>query len=210
VRAVSLAMVGVLGFAPSSLAAQDASQICAELAEYTIGQWAEYRVTAPGMEPGTLRLALVGEEEVDGTNHLWYEMQMGSQMGPMVIQLLVPGYPYDGGEVKRAFLQMGPAPAAELPPETLAMMRQQAGGGNMSGGAIEDCERAENVGDEEVSVPAGSFDSVHLRTTEDAVYDMWVSPKVPFGVIKFVSPDRGDMVLTGSGLDAEPAIVRGM
>ncbi len=60
------------------------------------------------------------------------------------------------------------------------------------------------VGEEKVSVPAGSFSAKHFHSAKYET-DMWVSPKVPFSMLKSVGKSH-ELVLAATGDGAKSEI----
>lgn len=202
--ATSLALVFA---APAS--AQSLAEACETVGDVTIGQWAEYEATIPqmGNDPMTMRIAIVGTEEADGVEHFWHELQMAAPQGQMIMQMLVPRYPFDAGEIKGLVMKAGDQPAMRMPDQMIGMMLQRMGdAGGFASEAAKNCEGAELVGTERVEVPAGAFEAMHLRSTKGDDTQVWVSLDVPFGIIKMEGADGQRMVLVGHGMDAESAI----
>jgi hypothetical protein len=199
-----LTTVAMLTLAGSSLLAQDLESICNEFRQLTVGQWAEYEI-ASDQGKATSRFAVVGTEEAAGTEHFWYETRMESPMGAMIMQLLIPSYPYEQSDIKQAVLKMGDQPAMVVPDQMLEMMQSR-----MAENAAEDaasaCGNAELVGRETVTVPAGTFDVMHLRVSGDAESaEIWISTDVPFGMVKLEGAGS-EMILLSHGRDAESSI----
>jgi hypothetical protein len=61
------------------------------------------------------------------------------------------------------------------------------------------------VGEESITVPAGTFRTIHFHDTEKNS-DLWVSSEVPFGLVQTKGTQGGDIVLTGRGTDAKSSI----
>lgn len=183
-----------------------AQDICSSITNLTVGQWAEYSVTVPEMgdQPFQIRMAIVGEEAKDGTPHYWYEMKMDTPQGKMIVQSLVPGWPYEQAQIAGMIMKAGDQPAMRMSDQMIGMMAAQT---EQSPGerVIEDCENAERVGTESVTVAAGTFDAVHIRSTADGNTDVWVSGDVPFGMVRMESSE-GQMELVGHGDGATSSI----
>ncbi|HEY6293153.1 MAG TPA: hypothetical protein VI455_16500, partial [Terriglobia bacterium] len=138
--------------------------------------------------------AVVGKESVDGADGYWLEMRTAAQKGGTMImkQLMVvsPG----GAQIKRMIVQVPGRPPMELPVGMMAPGMGRAKGETPapSSKGID----GEKLGSESVTVPAGTFECDHYRSTvEGKSSDVWVSMKVaPYGLVKMTSPDRS-MVL---------------
>jgi hypothetical protein len=138
----------------------------------------------------TFVMAVVGKESVEGQDGYWLEWRMESPRGKMVTkQLLV--LQAGSTSIKRMIMQTPGRPPMEMPIGMMQMHEHQveaAGAGHGMG---------ELVGAESVSVPAGTFDSQHYRSTENGrTADVWASAKVsPYGLVKMTSSDGTSMVL---------------
>ena len=186
-------------------AAQGLPGVCGKLSDVSVGQFAEYRVNAPQIGLVDMRIAIVGTEDVGGAAFQWHEMKINMPQGEMVMQMLVPRFPYEPGDVTKLVMKGPGQPAMELPSSMMAMMKQQ-GGNNFASDIAKSCEMAERVGTESVTVPAGSFDAEHYRVTTPDSAEAWISTDVPFGIIKMTGPDGISMELIGHGQDATSSI----
>lgn len=186
--------------------AQDLPDACSQLADVTVGQFAEYRLNSPQMGgPVDIRIAIVGTEDVDGASFQWHEMKMSMPQGEMVLQMLVPGFPYDPNEVAKLVMKGPGQPAMEMSPSMMAMLGEQ-GGNNFARDIAKNCEEAEKVGDESVTVTAGSFDTEHYRITTPENGEAWISHDVPFGLVKMNGSEGVSVELIGYGRDAMSSI----
>ena len=189
-----------------SIGAQDVAEACATLSRIHVGQWAEYQIRSQNaQESGQARFSIVGTEVVEGQEYYWYEMKMSAAMGTMVMQMLVPSYPYESGEIRSAVMKMGDQPAMKVPDQMLAMMQGQ-GAGDPAKELAKRCGRAALVGHETITVPAGTFDVLHLRATGGEAGEIWVSVDIPFGLVKITSDGGDEIVLVGHGNDATSSI----
>jgi hypothetical protein len=66
-------------------------------------------------------------------------------------------------------------------------------------------QKMTRIGEESVTVPAGTFHTIHYRNT-DSGNEVWVSTSIPFGMVKNHMARGGDIVLTGMGTDAKSQI----
>ncbi len=157
------------------------------------GGWAEYRTAR-----GDMRLAYLAKESAGER----LEIAASGQRGRMVMQMVVPGFPYEMGEVKEMVMQMEGQPAMRMPESMLGMMRGRMPRATELSEAS--CARMTKVGDESITVAAGTFQTTHWRDAEGGT-DVWVSPRVPFGAVKVVHPE-GTMELIGHGTGATSRI----
>lgn len=193
----------------SPAAGQTLAEACERVADITVGQWAEYRATDPemGNQPIGMRFAIVGTEAVGGTEHYWVELQMSAPQGRMIMQMLVPSWPYESSQIKGLIMKSGDEPAMRMPQQTVDMMMQQTGGGGeFTQDVFENCDAAELIGNETVTVPAGTVETMHMRSTEGDGGEAWVALDIPFGLVKMQGPNGESLELVGHGMDAESAI----
>lgn len=204
-RIMLATMIGLVS--TGSLSAQGVSDVCRALSDVTVGQWAEYRFTGPTEETMTMYSAIIGTEDVDGATHYWHESRMESEDGAMIMQMLVPGYPFNVDDVQRTVMKMGDQPAMEMPEQMRGMMQGQGMGEDPVKDVAERCDELTEVGRESVTVPAGTFEALHLRyASDDFAGDMWVAADVPFGMVKAALPDQEAIVLVDHGTGATSSI----
>lgn len=194
---------------PVCAVGQSLSELCDEIRTVNVGQWAEYAMTAPQLQqgPANMRFAIVGREQADGERHYWHETKAETPMGTMITQMLVPGFPFDPAQVKRMVMKMGDQPAMDVSEAMLTMIRSQMGNNPAikTASRCGDTSDVEEVGWETVSVPAGSFRALHLRSTELKA-EWWISKEASFGMVKFVGLGGQEMVLVGHGSDAQSSL----
>jgi hypothetical protein len=208
----TLIALAALGTTVSPLAAQSLADVCRQLGEgMAVGHWAEYRMTGP-QGPMQVRFAVVGKEPVAGKDYMWFEFKMNSSQGNMIMQALVPGFPYEQDKIESMVVKMAGQPAMKLPKSMLSMatqgMRGQNPGGN-AGDFLKRCDGAEMIGRETIEVPAGRFETLHFRHSEIGQQgEGWVSVSVPMGIVKlsWQGQNPGEMLLLGHGKDAKSSI----
>jgi hypothetical protein len=162
------------------------------------GSWAEYSTSN-----GSMRLALLGNESRAGKDMVRIEMSLTSTDGNMIMQMLVPGYPYDMDEIADWVIKAPGQPAMRMSAQMMGMMRSQ-----MPRDAVaEACRNSKmaRVGSESVTVPAGTFNTTHYRD-ETSGNDVWVSENIPFGMVKAKTKSGEEVVLSGKGTDAKSQI----
>jgi hypothetical protein len=162
------------------------------------GSWAEYTTA-----DGSMRLALLGSETRAGKSLVRVEMSMTSKEGPMIMQVLVPGYPYEMSSIEDFIIKAPGQPAMRMSAQMLQMMASRMPKDQIA----EFCRNAQmtRVGDESITVPAGTFRTVHYRDATSG-NDVWVSEDLPFGLVKSKLARGGEIVLTGKGTDARSQI----
>ena len=162
------------------------------------GSWAEYTT-----KDGTMRLALLGNERRGDKSLIRMEMNMTSREGPMIMQVLVPGYPYEVASIEDFVMKAGNRPAMRMNAQMLQMMASRMPKDQVA----EFCRnsRMTRVGAESMTVPAGTFPTVHYRDDAQGI-DVWVSESIPFGMVKTKLKTGEEIVLTGQGTGAKTQI----
>lgn len=201
-RTLASAAAAVL-LGTGTLAAQDA---CGQFVrEPEVGGWSTYRLTGKDEVRGGMKFAIVGAEERGGTPMHRLEMTMSDEAGKdqMTMQLLVPGWPYEGGAIEEMIMQPAGKDPMKVAGPMLGMMKSQAAK-NEGMSAAKQCRAMELVGRETVTVPGGTFETSHYRDAKTGT-EVWATD-VPFGFVKTVDKDGNSMVLTGHGSGAKSAI----
>ena len=198
---LSWAAAALLSVAPA-VQAQDA---CAENFKWPkVGAWAEYQGTYNKKTPVTTRYAVVGTEDRNGAGYKRIEFKMhdAKKNTDMIYQMLVPGGgPLEMEGIEEVVMKMGDRPPMKMSGMMLGMMRKQLA----QHMAFKDaCTEVTMVGKEKVSVPAGSFSAKHFHSAKYET-DMWVSPKVPFSMLKSVGKSH-ELVLAATGEGAKSEI----
>ena len=195
------AAAALLSVAPA-VQAQDA---CAENLKWPkVGAWAEYQGTYNKNAPVTSRYAVVGTEDRNGAEYKWVEFKMhdAKKNTDMIYQMLVPGGgPLEMDGIEEVVMKMGDRPAMKMSGMMLGMMRKQL---TQSMAFKDACAEVTMVGEEQVSVPAGSFAAKHFHSAKYET-DTWVSSKVPFSMLKSVGKSH-ELVLAATGDGAKSEI----
>lgn len=189
-RTLSLALVAAV-VAAAPVAAQD--NACATKGPKlpAAGGWAEYHA-----DSGDFKMMYVGHETAGERIEMAMTRTMrNGETANMVMQVVVPSFPYQMAQASEMVMQMGDRPPMKVSGQMLEMMRQRAP--DRSGLSPDVCARLTKVGTESVTVPAGTFSTTHYRDAQTNT-DVWVDPGVPFGAVKVTSPNM-TMVLKGRG-----------
>jgi len=200
-----LILLSCLGFAcfANPAVASDIEELCSGSAGLTNGQWARFAVDAPFMKKRVEnRYAIVGSE----ADYYWMEFEAGMPMGmgATVMKILIPGWPYEQGAVKRALMQLPQIEGMDaMPPMEMSPGSIQKD--NLSGPLRMACEEIEFGVQESVTVAAGTFSAIRI-TVKQLGKDIWLSSSVPFGIIQLVDEQGDGVELIAYGSDAEPAI----
>lgn len=161
------------------------------------GSWAEYQT-----KEGSLRMSVLGEEEHEGKKMQRLEMSVGGE-GGTVVQMVVPGWPYQPDGIYEMVMKTEGQPAMKMSGRMMDMMRQ-----NMktpTAQMADACERMVDLGTETVTVPAGTFETRHYRDQKTGA-EVWVDADLPFGMVKTLTKDGEEMVLTAHGTGAKSRI----
>ena len=188
----------------SAMAASDLGGLCDGTQQVTVGEWAKFATDVPFLaDKLEARYAIVGTEAFDGKDHYWLEVDIPTGAGSMIMQLLVPGYPYDPSTVRKTVAKMSPdLPAMEYPQALGASMQANDTLSDPIRGA---CEAAESATKESISVAGGTFDAFRIPLPRLGKV-IWVTPDVPFGVVKMTDADGKGLELLAYGADAESSI----
>jgi hypothetical protein len=196
------AVGAVLCLTPSAVRAQNH---CAEYLKWpAVGRWAEYKGVYNKKDPISSRYAVVGSEQRNGIDYKWIELKMhdDKKNRDMIYQMLVPGGgPLDLDKVEEVVLKSGDDRAMKMGGMMIKMMRGQLA----KSSAFKDaCTEVALVGEEKVSVSAGSFKANHFRSDKYET-DSWVDASVPFSMIKSVGKSH-EIELAASGDGAKSSI----
>lgn len=197
-------------FLVAPLAAQDKDQICNDIQRrpMRVGQWASYGWTGGRNEGTTMRMAVVGTETMRGSPYFWYEMSFidptKGDKGKVIMQMLVPGLTLQTGDVRGLIVKTGNEPAMRMPEQMIGMMGGRLANQNFAAEFTRRCREMELVGWERVTVPAGTFRALHLKSAAEQS-DAWLLPDFFFGLVQATTKD-GSMQLTGRGTDAKSSI----
>jgi hypothetical protein len=196
-------LIATLAALPAGLVAQDA---CREFGRApAVGAYSDYRLTDKKGEPNVMRFAVVRTEKREGREMRWFEVAFtGTKKGQSsVFQVLAPGYPYEVGEMEEIVMKTEGRPAMKMDGSMMGIVRGSlAKNPGLSVGEM--CKQARLVGQESITVPAGTFKTRHYRDDKHAA-DVWITQNLPFGMVKSVGKDY-EMVLTGHGRGAKSRI----
>jgi hypothetical protein len=169
-----------------------------------VGRWVEYQSKFKN-DAYTMRYAVIGTEKREGKEMTWLEMRMegAKQDRNMIYQVLIPSAVLDPSQAQEIIFKPGDKQAMKVNGMMMKMVRssmEKGGGFNFS----DACNEVAYVGEEKVSVPAGSFKARHFRSDKHAT-DTWVSTDIPFGMVKSVGKEH-EMVLADQGDGAKSSI----
>jgi hypothetical protein len=165
-----------------------------------VGRWAEYQATFKG-KPTTMRYAVVGEESREGAPMKWLEMRMAGGKDTSVYQMLTPGNPAEMDKIQEVVFKTGDKPAMKMGGAMVGMIRGQVGKNSALANL---CEGVSLVGEESVTVPAGTFKAARFHNDKHDS-DAWMVRDQPFYLVKSLGKDH-EIVLVSSGEGATSSI----
>ncbi|MBI3668626.1 MAG: hypothetical protein HY237_02425 [Acidobacteria bacterium] len=159
-----------------------------------VGSGAAYDVETKGehgLRKSQIEMAIVDKEIVDGKTGYWLEwtvLDLSSGSTVHMKQLIMPA-----GKDTVAQRMIMQAPDMPQPIEMSTEMDRR--GGRRTQQAADVREKAERVGSESITTPAGTFQCEHLQM-KDGSGEVWISDKVaPWGLVKTVGKES-NMTLT--------------
>ena len=193
---------GALALAVAAPAAQAQNECLADVKMPEVGQWAEYTGTMK-KDPYTMRYAVVGEEQRDGKSMKWLELRMAGKKKDqnMIYQVLTPGNPTEMDQAVEIVFKPGDKPAMKMGKMMMGMIRGQLQKNSILGSL---CEGITPVGEESVTVPAGTFTATRYHDSKHDA-DTWVVTDRPFVMVKSKGKDF-ELGLAASGDGAKSSI----
>jgi len=158
-----------------------------------------------GGKKSTMRNAIVGKEG----DAFWYEVAVTEGGVRNIIKMFLKGDPNNPENIQRLIMKNGDQPAQEMPREFVVMGRRMATTmfETRSGSSVVNQPnlKAEEVGTEQVTVPAGTYKVTRNRILDAtgkvlATYD-FNKEILPFGVVRSAT-DKVKMELIATGKDA--------
>jgi hypothetical protein len=166
-----------------------------------VGTGALYESTKTDGTKSQIEITVLGKEDVDGKPAYWVEMVLIDQRtsAPVYVKNLM-SVSENVMSSGRMVIQMPGQDPMEMDMATNPMAR-----GMQQSTPINIADKAEIVGTESVTVPAGTFSCTHFRN-KDGSGDAWISDKVgPWGLVK--AQGKGDsLILTKVITDAKDHI----
>jgi hypothetical protein len=166
-----------------------------------VGTGALYENTKTDGTKSQIEISVLGKEDVDGKPAYWVEMVLMDQRtsAPAYVKNLM-SVSDTGITSTRMVMQMPGQDPMEMDLTTNPMAR-----GMRQTTPINIADKAEIVGTETITVPAGTFSCTHFRN-KDGSGDAWISDKVgPWGLVK--TQGKGDsLILTKVITDAKDHI----
>jgi hypothetical protein len=204
----ALLPLALLAAAP--LAAQDFDSFCNGTVPVRVGAWVAYSITGGRANGSTMRMAIVGSEQFGDSTYYWYELQTtaaaNQKPNHTIMQLLMAGIASPKVALRGLIMKNNNEPAMRAPDMMIGMMSRSVTGG-VSQYLEKQCKKGgiQVLGVESVTVPAGSFQALHVKDNEGG--EAWVETDVGvFAMVKVLGKDGTVMALTGRGNDAKSAI----
>ena len=150
-----------------------------------VGSGAIYEITKNDGQKSSIELAIVGKEDVAGKTAFWQELAMTDQRTSQPVYAKTLVSVTDAGiATMRMVMQM---PGRD--PMEMDMGASPMGRAMNQTVAVNIADKAEIVGTDSITVPAGIFSCTHYRM-KDGTGDAWVSDKVsPWGLVKSQGKD---------------------
>lgn len=169
-----------------------------------VGSGAAYDRTVATTSANTqMEITIVGKEDVDGKPAYWMEFAISDPKmmnGAQMVMKQLMSVDDSGVTSTRMIMQ----PPGQDPMEMDSSMMGGGRGGKQTTPA-NIADKAELVGTESVTVPAGTFSCQHFRM-KDGSGDAWISDKVsPWSLVKYQGKDS-TMVLSKVITDAKDRI----
>jgi hypothetical protein len=151
-----------------------------------VGGGSTYEITREGKKT-SMEFAVIGKEDMGGKTGYWVESTITGmrESGEMIIKVLET---VEGNTVSytKAVMQM----PGQGPMEMDSSMMNMGGRRPSQSAGTDFRDKAELVGTESVTVPAGTFNCEHYRM-KDGSGDAWISDKVsPWSLVKMQDQQR--------------------
>jgi hypothetical protein len=151
-----------------------------------VGEYAERKFTSTDEGIMTMRFAIVGEEKAGDRTHYWMEIMqdLPAAAGRLIVQMLIPHYPFEAGDIQDYIVKAPGQPALRVPRQMIEQLGADAAPGPSW---REQCAASQDLGMEQVTVPAGTFNARHFRAEGNEPTEVWIAA-IPFGMVKSVEP----------------------
>ncbi len=160
----------------------------------TVGVGADYDVTTSKGENMKMSMAIVGTDTINGQTGYWMQMGFNSPKAGQVYMKMLSVK--TGNQVMTSRMVMGMNGQAYQMPDQMVNMNQKPRDADIS-------SSAQLVGPESITVPAGTFATMHYRS-KDGNSDFWLGKDAgPWGMVKMTSKEGTTMVLTKTYTDAK-------
>ena len=148
-----------------------------------------------------MRVSVVGSEQREGKRMYWFQAVMNKGMNGKrtIVQMLTPWdeSTLQGNRAKEMIMKMGDQPAMKMNPEMNKAASQQ-------GDWRQFCADSKFLGEESVTVPAGTYKTRHYKGPHG---DTWASMDAPvWHLVKMTTEHGSTMVLSSTGTGAKNEI----
>ena len=193
-----LGLVLLLAASPAAAHAQDACG--GYMHAPPVGDWAEYQISKEGEDDMGLRFAIVGTEQREGQEMQWFEMTITPEDDddPVIMKLLVPTWPFEPDMLEEIIMKAGDNPAMNMGGPMMSTILKTIGD-NPGLSVAEECRKMQEVGEESITVAAGTLQTHHYRNAESGA-EAWLSSEVPFGIVRSTDGEyTSELVAHGDG-----------
>jgi hypothetical protein len=190
-----LSLFATAGAAHAQLGMQRSMPAFGGMFNPVVGSGADYDMTTSKGDQMTIQIGIVGKDTINGQPGYWMQMGMnGGKMkdGPMYIKMLSV---VSGDQVTTTRMIMGiKGQAYQMPDQMIQMNSKPTNRDITASGTL--------VGPETITVPAGTFQTIHYKTKEGG--DIWFMKDAgPWGLVKMHATDGTTMVMTKTYTDAK-------
>lgn len=152
-----------------------------------VGAGAEYEDQHVNGNKTTMSFAIVGKESVQGQDGYWMELTFSATPNGEVVAKMLAVVSNGNMVMNKMIMQMPGRPPMEMP-----MQMQNADRGT---NLADIRNKADDLGTESVTTPAGTFSCDHYRM-KDGSGDAWVSEKVhPLGLVKYQGKESSTVLV---------------
>ncbi|HXM95535.1 MAG TPA: hypothetical protein VOA64_14985 [Candidatus Dormibacteraeota bacterium] len=157
-----------------------------------VGTGAVYELTDKKQTKTNMEIAVVGKENVNGKDAYWIETGVQDPKSHEIMWIKMLVAKDQNNVVTERFITRIPG---QPQPVEMSMSMATGMGGQSKSQPSDFRDKAEAVGTESVTVPAGTFTCEHFRM-KDGSGEAWVSSKVaPWGLVKFTGKDASMVLL---------------
>ena len=155
-----------------------------------VGAGARYEIDRSDGTKTNFEMAVVGKEPMNGKDAYWFETSMDGLTGDISMKVLLV---FDGStsQAQKMVMQLPGQPPVEIPVAGIG----DPGNAQMSDAPIlpapQDLrDKADDLGTESISVPAGKFTCEHYKA-KDGSSDVWLTQSAPpYGLVKMQNKDQ--------------------
>ena len=185
-------------------AQQALARLCRNANTPQVGQWASFTARGGKFDGWRIRVTAVGTETQSDTTFYRVELAFRRERADtdaLVMQLLVPNLA-DGLAGTRSFIVkfVGMSPV-RVSDQLLSRWIQRVEQDNPSP-TFGDCERAQVLGSDSLTVEAGSFRVLHVQETN---CEQWLADGIPFGIVQ-ERQGEAELVLQSYGNDGRSSL----